>query len=105
MYGTVAQMRVKPGMEKQLLEHFRVFEAAHVPGTVAVYCYRLDSDPNEYYMAVVFESKEAYQANAASPEQDARYRQLLGLLEKEPVWHDGEIVGVLQQATRRPQHA
>ena len=99
MYGTVAHMRAKPGMEKQLLEQLRVFEAARVPGTVAVYCYRMDSDPNEYYLAVVFASKEAYLANARSPEQDGRYRQLLALLEKEPAWHDGEIAGVLQQAT------
>lgn len=68
MYGTVARARLKPGMEKQLLEQFLIFEAAKVPGVVATYCYRMDSDPNEYYMAVVFSSKEAYRANAESPE-------------------------------------
>ena len=47
MYGTIARMRLKPGVEKQFLEQFRIFEAARVPGLVAVYCYRMDTDPNE----------------------------------------------------------
>jgi len=92
MYGTIARMRLKPGMEKQLLEQFRIFVAAKVPGSVTVYCYRMDTNPNEYYMAAVFSSKEAYQANAESPEQDARYRWMLSLLDGEPEWHDGEII-------------
>ncbi len=78
MYGTVARYRVKPGMEGQLIqvieEQARTFEAAQVPGFIVTYTYRLDTDPNDYYLAVVFASKETYQANAQSPEQDARYR-------------------------------
>jgi hypothetical protein len=31
-------------------------------------------------------------ANAESPEQDKRYREMLQWLEGEPEWHDGEIV-------------
>ncbi len=41
---------------------------------------------------VIFENKEAYFALANSPEQDARYRKLLEILEAPPEWHDGEIV-------------
>ena len=85
MYGTVARFRIKPGMERQLRhiieEQARTFEAGQVLGFVATYGYCMDADPNEYYLAVVFKSREAYQANAQSPEQDARYRQLLPLLE------------------------
>jgi len=96
MYGTVARFRLKPGMEGQLRqileEQGRVFAAGQVPGFVATYAYRMDADPNDYYLAVIFASKEAYWANARSPEQDARYRQLLPLFEREPEWHDGEIV-------------
>jgi quinol monooxygenase YgiN len=95
MYGTIAHCRVKPGMEQQLAEQMRMFEAAKVPGAIATYIYRMDADPNDCYLAVVFASKEAYWANAQSPEQDARYRQLLSLLESEPEWHDGEIVSAL----------
>jgi quinol monooxygenase YgiN len=92
MYGTVARMRAKPGVEAQLAEQMRMFEEAHVEGSVSSYVYQTDSDPNEYYLAVVFTSKEAYVANANSPEQDARYRKLLEYLDGPPEWHDGEIV-------------
>ena len=95
MYGTVGRLRIKPGMEGQfrqlLQEQARAFETGQVPGFVASYAYRMDADPNDYYVAAVFESREAYWANAQSPEQDARYRQWLPLLEGEPEWHDGEI--------------
>ena len=101
MYGTIGRYRIKPGMEEQLIEQLRVFEAAKVRGTIATYVYRMDADPNDYYIAVAFASKEAYLANAQSPEQDARYRQLLSLLEREPEWHDGEIVSVLQGPGQR----
>ena len=57
MYGTVARMRIKPGAEGQMMEQMRVFEAAMVPGVVATYVYRMDADPEEYYLATVWESK------------------------------------------------
>jgi quinol monooxygenase YgiN len=98
MYGTVARFHIKPGMEGQLVEQFCAFEAANVPGVVASYLYRMDADVNGYYVSVVFASREAYWANAQSPEQDARYRQLLPLLVTEPEWHDGEIVYALPVA-------
>ena len=92
MYGTVARLQVKPGMESKLKEVSRTAEEAHIPGHVATYVYRMDSNPNEYYLAVIFTSKETYQANAESPEQDARYREMLALLGQEPAWHDGEVI-------------
>ena len=101
MYGTVARIRIKPGMESQfrqlIEEQARPFEAGQVPGFGVSYAYRMDADPNDYYLAVMFESREAYWANAQSPEQDARYRQWLPLLEGEPEWHDGEIVYVMRE--------
>ena len=92
MYGTVARMRVKPGMEQRLQELTEEYEGLDVDGYVDTIVYRMDADPNEYYMAVIFEDKDSYVANADSPEQDARYREFLELLEGEPEWHDGEIV-------------
>jgi quinol monooxygenase YgiN len=92
MYGTVARFRVKPGMETEFMKLNQEFEAASAPGEVAGYVFRLDNDPNECYLVAVFESKEAYHANAASPEQDAMYRKFRALLEADPEWHDGEIV-------------
>jgi quinol monooxygenase YgiN len=63
-----------------------------IPGLVSTTVYQMDSDPNELLMAVVFESKEAYVKNADSPEQDARYRQFVALLDAEPEWHDGAVI-------------
>ena len=107
MYGTIGRLRIKPGMDgqfRQLLEgQARAFETGQVPGFVASYGYHMDADPGEYYIAAVFTSKEAYWANAQSPEQDARYRQWLPLLVSEPEWHDGEIVTVY--ALQKPGQA
>ncbi len=92
MYGTVAQLRARPDAGEQFEAYQREIESDNIPGLVATYLYRMDTNPNEYYLAVIFDSKEAYVANAKSPEQDTRYRKLLELLAADPVWHDGEIV-------------
>jgi hypothetical protein len=95
MYGTIGHLRIKPEMEgqfKQLLKgQARAFENGQVGGFVASYACHVDADPNEYYIAAVLESREAYWGNAQRSEQDARYRQWLPLLDGEPEWHDGEI--------------
>ena len=107
IYGTIGRLRIKAGMEgqfRQLIEgQAPAFEAGQVPGFVVSYAYRMDADPNDYYVVAVFESREAYWASAQSPEQDARYRQWLPLLAGEPEWHDGEIVGsyALQAQAKR----
>ncbi|HEY7975342.1 MAG TPA: antibiotic biosynthesis monooxygenase [Ktedonobacterales bacterium] len=92
MYGTVARIRVKPGAEQALMDQFRAFSALHVAGYRATYAYRMDADANEFYLAIVFDSKASYRANAESAEQDQRYREMLPLLEGAPEWHDGEIL-------------
>lgn len=96
MYGTVAHFRLKPGMEDQLLTIFREIEALKLPGALAAYGYRMDASVQDYYLAVVFTSREAYFAHAEHPEVVAIDRRLLELLESEPEWHDGEIVYALK---------
>ncbi|MGO8951199.1 MAG: antibiotic biosynthesis monooxygenase [Ktedonobacterales bacterium] len=92
MYGTVARLHVRPGAEDQLDQLQQEFGALHVPGFIAAYVYRTDVNAHEYYLTVIFDSKESYMANAESPEQDARYRQMRALFEDDPDWHDGDIV-------------
>lgn len=92
MYGTVARYRLKPGMEQKLLAFEAEFREAKVPGIVAEYVYRMDKDPLACIEVAVFESKEAYFALANSPEQDARYRKFLEIIEGEPEWNDGEVI-------------
>jgi hypothetical protein len=74
MYGTIARLQVKPGM------------------AVASYVYQLDRNASEFFLVVMFESKEAYVANAQDPRQHEDYQRLMGLLAAEPEWNDGEII-------------
>ena len=92
MYGTVARLRAKPGMEGQLQHLMNQYEAQPPAGYRTTYVYRMDDDPYTYYLAVIFTDKSTYVANAQSPEQDARYQEMLALLEGPPEWHDGEII-------------
>jgi quinol monooxygenase YgiN len=92
MYGTVARFRLKPGMKDDFLGLLHEYHQLRVPGLVAEYVYQMDADPDEYYLVVAFESKEAYFANANRPEQDARYRRLRELMAEDPEWHDGEVL-------------
>ena len=94
MYGTIARFQVKSGMEAQLNALQQEFTAAAVPGFVAAYVYQMDTNLSEHYLAVLFESKAAYQANASSPEQATRYHKLRALMIADPEWHDGEIVSM-----------
>jgi quinol monooxygenase YgiN len=95
MYGTIAKLRIKSGMEAEL-ERLSREEHAQVPGIQFQHVYRMDADPQELYLVVGFATKEAYRANAESPEQHARYEAYRALLDAEPEWHDGEIVFTVQ---------
>jgi quinol monooxygenase YgiN len=90
MYGTVAKIMVKPGRLNDLK---KVFETAHTEvGSVAGYVYQMDADPNTLYLAVVFESEQAYKANADLPETNADFEKMMQFLVTEPEWHDGTII-------------
>jgi quinol monooxygenase YgiN len=90
MYGTIARVRIDPAR----LEELKAVGASmgKAPGQITRYVYQMDADPGVLYLVAVFESREAYWANAASPEQNERFLQLRALLLEDPEWHDGEIV-------------
>jgi heme-degrading monooxygenase HmoA len=92
VYGTVARMRLKPGAEGQMKALMAEYEGLKIPGYRGELIYRGDRDPDEYFMAVLFDSKETYLANANSPEQHQRYQRYRQLLVADPEWHDGEVV-------------
>ena len=94
MYGTVARLQAKAGVQAKIAALAREMRGVEISGLVADYLYQVDNAEDEYYMAVVFETKAAYMANANSPEQDARYQQLRALLVADPEWHDGEVLSV-----------
>ena len=92
MYGTIAKLTVKPG-QVNALRSAMASSPPH-PGGVAGYVYQMDDDPNVLYLAVVFESKEAYRANADRPETTAEFEKMMQFLVAEPEWHDGEVMKV-----------
>ena len=92
MYGTIARMQIVPGAEAALQQMSEQETETTIPGFRFQYVFRSDADPTELFMVVGFESKEAYQANATSPDQHQRFEQFRALLTADPEWHDGEIV-------------
>lgn len=93
MYGTVARIQLKPGMTAQMEALSRqMADEVQPPGYIAQCVYRMDANSDELYLVVLFESRESYHANAASPAQAARYEQIMALMAAPPEWHDGEIV-------------
>lgn len=101
MYGTIAKFRVKAGKEQELRK-LTESDVEQIPGIVFENVYRMDDDPQNLYIVVGFESKEAYRKNAESPDQHQRYLKYRELLEEDPEWHDGEIIHsrTLTPATR-----
>jgi heme-degrading monooxygenase HmoA len=92
MYGTVARMVVKPGAMEAFNRMAESESGLGIPGYIAQLVYQMDSDPNELYLVVIFDSKTSYFANAESPEQNERYQEMIKYLSAEPEWHDGQIV-------------
>jgi heme-degrading monooxygenase HmoA len=92
MYGTVAKLKIAPGDEAKMIELMNSGDMANIPGLISSTCYKLDSGGDAYILAVVFESKASYVANAQSPEQNARYQKMRALLAADPEWMDGEII-------------
>ncbi|MBI1884740.1 MAG: hypothetical protein HYS09_00190 [Chloroflexi bacterium] len=93
MYGSVFRIKPKAGKEQdviRMMEEWNRERRPKVRGALGGYLYKLD---NGGMMAVaMFESKEAYVANAEDPGQDQWYRQFRDLLEADPEWNDGEVV-------------
>lgn len=92
MYGSVSRWRVKDGRQAELEKLASEMMNERPSQARAVYMYRSDNDPGEYWVAGVFESRDAYTSNSATPEQGERFRRLRELMEADPEWHDGEIV-------------
>jgi heme-degrading monooxygenase HmoA len=99
MYGTIARFILKPGTADEFGRVALAHEDARIPGHVDTRVYHSDTNPDECWVAVTFESKEAYDANANSAEQHQRYLELAQFFARDPEWHDGEIVYDTRAAT------
>jgi quinol monooxygenase YgiN len=89
MYGTIFKLDIKPGHHEALLEALR--EHNTPKGMTAWFVMNPDEE-NEWVAVSVFESKEAYVANADSPEQHEMFLRVMEHLETEPKWTDGTYV-------------
>ena len=91
MYGTIFNLRVKEGHERDLLE-LTDQPAAEIKGAVAWFRMKPDDKNADLVGVAVFESKEAYVANANSPEQHEAFLRFMEHLDEEPNWTDGTYV-------------
>lgn len=90
MYGTLAKMRIRP---ENAAAFQSLIDSTEVgAGQVLRYAFRMDADPGEVWVVAVFETREAYWANAHSPEQHERFSRVRALMEGDPEWHNGEII-------------
>lgn len=95
MYGTVARLRCKPGGVEWVRAWMEVQSKRDMTGWVSTTLFAADTEPNEVWITVLFDSKEAYFANANTPIQDQLYHQMLTGLEEPPEWHDGTVLAHL----------
>lgn len=87
-FGTVFHMQVKPG-KKEELRRLITDRSVGVPGMLSAHFF--DAAGDEAWGVAVFESEDAYRANASSPEQHQRYLAYRALLDADPEWHDGVV--------------
>ena len=89
MYGSIFNLKIKPGHQKDVLDSL---SDETPPGAVAWYVMEPDDTSKDLIGVAIFESKEAYQANAESPEQHERFMKVMAYLEEEPQWTDGKYI-------------
>lgn len=93
MFGTISRWRLKEGVtEQQVVDLVHTMKADRPASAVALVFLRSASDPREVWVAGAFESRAAYEANSASPEQSARFERLRALMDGAPEWHDGDVL-------------
>jgi quinol monooxygenase YgiN len=92
MYGTIARVHPRQDRMDEFWAMGEEMRAAPMLGFVASWLFEPDHNPYPrptMFLVAVFEDRAAYEANADSPEQDARFRRLRDLLEDDPEWMDG----------------
>ena len=92
MYGTIFELNIRPGHQDKLLTIMKEDALTSNPkGMVAWFVLNPD-EKDEWTGVAIFESKEAYVANANRPEQHQLFLKMMEHLESEPTWTDGTYV-------------
>ena len=91
MYGTIFSLDIKPGHQDKLLATMEKEATSKPQGMLAWFVMKPD-DKEEWTGVAVFESKDAYVANANRPEQHESFLKMMEHLASEPTWNDGTYV-------------
>ena len=90
MYGSIFSFKPKQGKKEDLINYLKKDQTIPEGG---VAWFVMNPDEKEHWIGVgVFESKEAYEANANRPEQHEWYLKMVEHLSSEPKWTDGSFV-------------
>jgi quinol monooxygenase YgiN len=97
MFGTVARIKIKPGLDDSLTELGATWarEEFERSGQIVEMIFKLENSPDEYIIVAAFPDRETYFANAGHPHTKRNYERMRELLVADPEWNDGEIVDML----------
>ncbi|MDX1664601.1 MAG: hypothetical protein R3272_12470 [Candidatus Promineifilaceae bacterium] len=106
MYGTILKMKLSPQGVKNMSDYYgEIYPeedeegGRQLPqGALCAIDFQLDDEPDTFIHIAIFESREAYWANAESPEQNERFEKAVAMLQPagEPEWNDGAVVNVIR---------
>ena len=91
---TSFKFKAKTGERQAVIDIFQRWERerkSKTKGFVRSVLVSKYSDPDEFMVTVVFESKESYDANSNSPEQGDWFTELRSHLTADPDWFDGNL--------------
>jgi quinol monooxygenase YgiN len=90
LYGSIAEMQVKPGAIEALANSDNGDRQPE--GAVALCIFQMDADPNQFFAVAISESEAAYRTYSESQRSQQRYGEMVKWLEHEPKWHDGQVL-------------
>ena len=91
MYGSIFNLKVKPGHEADLLKTMNK-TTSETPEGVFAFVGMPTERAGGWKAVDVFKDKDSYVANANRPEQHEMFLSMMEHLESEPSWNDGTYV-------------
>jgi quinol monooxygenase YgiN len=93
MFGTIMRAQAKPGQRDAFIEAMRRRGSeSNNPGFLSAEICREDKDPDRVVAVIHFRDRESYMTNAARPQTDAEYNEMLQYLAGPPEWIDVHYV-------------
>ena len=89
MFGTIMRAQVKAGQRDAFIAKMKERgTAGNNPGFLNAEIGFEDKDPNRVIAVIHFRDRDSYMANAARPQTDAEYQEMLQYLAGPPEWID-----------------